>query len=294
MTGLEHRKVKVGVVGCGVVATAYYLPYLMTHAALVAVCDLNERRTAACARLFGAREQYQEYDAMIAQADIEAVFVLSGPGTHARFAVRAIEAGKHVLLQKPMATTMPEVQAIVAAVHRARTKVLIEPSAKSPLEPGYAELRALIMQGAIGTPYAFFSLPPLPDRDHPSLGGNPYGTDAFYSRDSGGILFDYPYAPSEVVSLLGPCKSVMGTAAIAVPERFVVPESDYDAFLEAVTQPQEANYWDVVGRTPRTQPVRMEAADTVYSLYEMSAGATGVVWAGRAFHPLPPGMRLGA
>ena len=55
------RKIKVGVVGCGVVATAYYLPYLMRHADLVAVCDANEKRTAACVRLFGAKEQYLDY-----------------------------------------------------------------------------------------------------------------------------------------------------------------------------------------------------------------------------------------
>ncbi len=57
----SRRKVKVGVVGCGVVATAYYLPYLLRHADLVAVCDLDPERTAACARLFGAREQYHDY-----------------------------------------------------------------------------------------------------------------------------------------------------------------------------------------------------------------------------------------
>ena len=49
-TSSSTRKVKVGVVGCGVVATAYYLPYLMRHADLVAVCDIYPARTAAVAR----------------------------------------------------------------------------------------------------------------------------------------------------------------------------------------------------------------------------------------------------
>jgi predicted dehydrogenase len=62
------REIKVGVVGCGVVATAYYLPYLMRHAELVAVCDLDPARTAACMRLFGAKEQHQDYDEMIRRA----------------------------------------------------------------------------------------------------------------------------------------------------------------------------------------------------------------------------------
>ena len=78
-----EKKVKIGVVGCGVVSTAYYLPYLMRHpnADLVAVCDLYETRTAACMRLFGAKEQYLDYYEMIQKADIEAVWILTAPGT---------------------------------------------------------------------------------------------------------------------------------------------------------------------------------------------------------------------
>src|SRR5664279_3062590 len=104
----QKRKVKVGVVGCGVVATAYYLPYLMqmNDVELVAVCDRFETRTQASARLFGARQQYLDYADMIARADIEAVFILTAPGTHVPFAIMAAEAGKHILLQKPMATSM--------------------------------------------------------------------------------------------------------------------------------------------------------------------------------------------
>ena len=53
-------QVKVGVVGCGVVATAYYLPYLMrqSDAEITAVCDTNGARAAACQRLFGAKAQF--------------------------------------------------------------------------------------------------------------------------------------------------------------------------------------------------------------------------------------------
>jgi predicted dehydrogenase len=92
------KPVKVGVAGCGVVATAYYLPYLarMDSVDLVAVCDLYQTRTEACVRLFGAQEQYLDYDEMIEQADIDAVFILTAPGTHVPFACKAIEKHKHV------------------------------------------------------------------------------------------------------------------------------------------------------------------------------------------------------
>ena len=67
-----QAQVKIGVVGCGVVATAYYLPYLLDdpRAEITAVCDIYPTRTEACARLFGAREQYSDYDEMIENIDI--------------------------------------------------------------------------------------------------------------------------------------------------------------------------------------------------------------------------------
>ena len=294
MTETGQRKIKVGVVGCGVVATAYYLPYLMRHADLVAVCDTSQRRTEACARLFGAREQYQDYRAMLAHADIEAVFILTGPGTHAAFTLAAVAASKHVLIQKPMCLTLDDANAIVAAVRAAGVKALVEPSSNSPLDPIYRDLRALVDQGVLGDPYWFSLIPTGPDRYGPSLGGNPYGLQAFYSPDSGGMLFDYPYAPTQIVTILGACKSVMGMAKVSVPERTIVPERAYDDFLERATDPDDENYWDVVVDLPRTEHVTMGAPDNVFSLYEMTSGATGCFHAARLFHPVLPGMAGGS
>ncbi|MHB9034995.1 MAG: Gfo/Idh/MocA family protein [Anaerolineae bacterium] len=290
MTRYETR---VGVVGCGVVASAYYLPWLMEHANLAAVCDANPRRAAACQRLFAAREQYTDYAALLEHADIEAVFILTGPGTHSRFAIMAAEAGKHLLLQKPMATTFNDAQAVARAVRRAGVAALIEPSQNSPLEPGYRELRELVRRGALGDPYWFNLLASPPTRYHPSLAGNPYGAGAFYNKDSGGMLFDFPYGPSQIVSLLGACKSVSAVSRISTPQRYIVPESDYDDFLEQATDPQNANYWDAVVSTPRTQLITVAADDSVGCLYEMRSGAQGAFYAGRAFHPTLPGTSFG-
>jgi predicted dehydrogenase len=291
----EPRKVKVGLVGCGVVATAYYLPYLMRMETvdIVAVCDLYEERAAACVRLFGAKEQYQDYDEMIKRADIEAVFILTGPGTHVPFALAAVEAGKHVLLQKPMATDMAGARAIHRAVREAGVVALIEPSLNSPLDPDYRHLRELVKKGVLGHPYWFSYATTGPTQYHPSLNSNPYGVGAFYSKDSGGFLFDFPYAPNKIVAVLGPCKSVMGMAKISVPNHHIVPDSQYNEFLAQATDPDKVNYWDVVLDLPRTQPVRMEAPDNVYSLYEMADGTIGACHVGRIFHPVLPGSGSG-
>lgn len=290
MTLSPQRKVKVGVVGCGVVATAYYLPCLMrmNNVDLVAVCDRFSTRTQACARLFGAKEQYQNYAEMIAHADIEAVFILTAPGTHVPFTLKAIEAGKHVLIQKPMATNMQDARIIAEAVRKARVKALIEPSSSTPLDPDVVELRRLIRQGVLGDVLWFSLAYTGPTSYDASLGSNPYGQDAFYTKESGGFLFDFPYAPTQIVGVLGPCKSIMAQARISVTDHTIVPEGKYDEFLAQVSDPDHANYWDVVLGLPRTQHVRMEYYDNVYSLYEMVDGSIGTCHAGRIFHPVLP------
>jgi predicted dehydrogenase len=292
---MPNPKIKVGVVGCGVVATAYYLPCLMKMETvdLVAVCDRRPTRTQACVRLFGARQQYLDYDEMLATADLDAIFILTAPGTHADFALKAIAAGKHVLLQKPMATNMEDARRIADAVRQSRVKAVIEPSSGTPLDPDIALLRSLIKKGALGDILWFSVAHTGPTSYGPSLGNNPYGLDAFYTKDSGGFLFDFPYGPIEIVSLLGPCKSVMASARISSAENFIVPESKYDEFLAQVTDPNQANYWDVVVDLPRTQRVQMEAYDNVYSLYEMVEGGIGTCHVGRIHHPVLPGSGWG-
>jgi predicted dehydrogenase len=291
----EKRRVKVGIVGCGVVATAYYLPYLMNmeNVTLVAVCDLEPKRTQACAKLFGAKEQYQDYFEMLEKADIEAVFILTAPGTHKKFAIAAAEAGKHILLQKPMAITLADATEIVAAVRKANVKALIEPSDHTALHPHYRTLRGLIKEGVLGLPYWFMYAGTAGEHYSAMLGGNPYGNAAFFSKDSGGMLFDFPYAPTQIASLLGSCKSVMGMANVAVPQRMIVPDGGYTEFLHEAKDPQNVNYWDEVMDAPRTERIEMASEDNVFSLYDMVEGWTGVFHVGRPFHPMPKGINEG-
>ena len=282
------RQVKIGAVGCGVVASAYYLPFLMDHpeADLVAVCDLSQDRVDACKRLFGAREGYTDFYEMLEKADVDAVWILTGPGTHKPFSVAAAEAGKHILLQKPMATNKPDADAIQAAVKRAGVKCLVEPSQQSPLHPPYARLRSLVRDGALGDPYYFTFIWTGPDHDTGGLGHNPYGAAAFLTKESGGILYDYAYGPNQIVSIFGPCKSVMAMSALQMPERSIVPESDYTEFLKRAKDPWNANYWDAVVKAPKTDSAHMDAPDTYNILYEMHSGWIGMFHVGRPFHPI--------
>lgn len=292
----EQSKVKVGIVGCGVVATAYYLPCLMEMETveITAVCDLYKARTEACVRLFGAKEEYLDYYEMLEKADIDAVMILTAPGTHVPFTLAAVEKGKHILLQKPMATTMEEAHQIADAVREAGVKAIIEPSSSSALDPDMKQIRSLVKQGVLGD-VMWFSLGWTgPTKYGPELSMNPYGQAAFYNEDSGGFLFDLPYAPANVVGVLGSCASVMAHTATYVTEHKIVAEEKYDDYLKNVTNPHDANYWDVVLDMPRTVPVKMEAVDNAYSLYVMADGSQGACHIGRIYHPTLPGVGGGS
>ena len=83
-------------------------------------------------------------------------------------------------------------------------------------------------------------------------------------------------------------------AASPSPTTTSCPRNEYDEFVAQATDPDDANYWDVVLDLPRTHPVRMEGPDNVYSLYEMENGIIGVLHVGRIFHPVLPGTGSGS
>lgn len=287
----QPTPVRLGVVGCGVVATAYYLPFMLDYGGceITAVCDLEPRRTRACARLFGAKHEYTDYFEMIENCELDAVLILTAPGTHAKFALAAVDQGLHILLQKPMALGLEDATAIVDAVRAKGLKCVVEPSSSSPLDEQWRHLRELIDAGVLGDPYWFFKTQTAGTQYSPMLGGNPYGNAAFYAKDSGGVLFDYPYFPTEIVTLLGDCRTVNGNAKTSVPDRKIVPDGGYTEWLESQSDPRDCNYWDEVLEKEKTESITMESNDNCFSTYEMDAGWIGSVHVGRAFHPVCEG-----
>ncbi len=296
---MSGRKVRVGVVGCGVVATSFYLPYLKEHADLVAVCDLYEDRASAAKKLFGAKKQYKDFNRVLDDPDVESVFVLTGPGTHAGFTARAARAGKHVLVQKPMSTNMKDANDAVAAVRKADVKALVEPSASSLLNPMYPPVKDLIDEGVLGRLLWFVmgvGVGGTRDSSHVTGGAPPYGVKSFFSRDAGGPLFDMTYGPAMIASLLGPVKSVTGLAKTSIPDRFISKDADFTEYLSGFADIEGLNYWAVARKVEKlTDTIRMEAEDNTFSLYEMANGALGCLVANWCtFHPSLLGIkRLG-
>jgi len=99
--------VKVGVVGCGKIATAVHMPSIkqIQGYKLVAASDLNKTRLEEARERFGINETYDDYHVMLTKADIDAVFVCTPPEYHSQVVTDALEEGKDVLCEKPLAST---------------------------------------------------------------------------------------------------------------------------------------------------------------------------------------------
>ena len=141
--------IRVGIAGCGKIAQVRHLPEYQEHpgARIVGLFDLNRDRACALAEQYGARV-YAAYEDMLADPQIDAVSICTANVAHADMAVAALEAGKHVLCEKPMATTLTDCERMVRAA-KANGKVLMI-GQNQRLAAAHVKARELIEQGAIG------------------------------------------------------------------------------------------------------------------------------------------------
>lgn len=144
----------VGIIGCGKIAQVRHLPEYATNpgARIAALFDLNLKRAQELAARYGGRA-YPSYQAMLADPAINAVSVCTANDSHAQIACEALEAGKHVLCEKPMATTLPDCERMVALARKTGKKLMIGQNQR--LAGAHVKARELIAAGAIGRPLTF-------------------------------------------------------------------------------------------------------------------------------------------
>ncbi|MBX3744421.1 MAG: Gfo/Idh/MocA family oxidoreductase [Verrucomicrobiae bacterium] len=142
-------KINVGVVGCG-----YWGPNLIRNfaslpdARLRAICDLNTERLRHVQNLYRDVEAYTDFPRFLSQGKLDAVVVATSVGLHHRMAKAAIEAGKHVLVEKPLATSSAECAELVAL---ARQKGVILMAGHTFLySPVVRRIKQIVDAGDIG------------------------------------------------------------------------------------------------------------------------------------------------
>lgn len=121
MTPLD--RVHVGIIGCGRIATLQVLGYLdHPRAEVTAVCDRDEHLMRQRQVEWGAKKAYTDYAQLLADPDVNAVEILLPHHLHRDVAIAALQAGKHVSLQKPLTLRMTSSTPCSQAVSRRKTR----------------------------------------------------------------------------------------------------------------------------------------------------------------------------
>jgi predicted dehydrogenase len=179
---------------------------------LTAVADLDLDRAREVATEHGV--QGMGVDALLAHPEVDAVLNLTIPAAHAEIALRALDAGKHVYGEKPLALATDEARPVLERA--AATGLRVGSAPDTVLGTGVQTARALLDEGRIGAPVAAAVSWTAPGHElwHPA--------PAFYYQLGGGPLFDMgPYYLTSLVTFFGPVVRVSGAVGRSARERTI-------------------------------------------------------------------------
>lgn len=211
------KKAKVGIVGCGNICDIYFQSGRTFEILDIIGCaDLIADRAKAKAEQYGCKA-YSSTEELLADPDIEIVMNLTIPKAHAEVAFKAIEAGKSVHNEKPLAITREDGRKMLEMAKAKGVRVGCAPD--TFMGAGIQTCVKLINDGWIGEPIgatAFMTC-------HGHEGWHP--DPEFYYKVGGGPMFDMgPYYLTALIALIGPVKRVTGSARITFPERVIGSE----------------------------------------------------------------------
>jgi len=212
------KKVKFGIVGCGVAATDFILPNLVQPqmkkkgVELIGVCDTNESRAKEAMRVFGAKEMYTDFREMLEKSDINAVAILTPVASHFPIAIESARAGKHIYVQKTMTTTLEEANNLLSTIRKESVKLVASPGQMH--NSSLRMVKKMLDGGLIGRPlwgYIFASKEGhIRERTDPT----------WYYRPGGGPVYTYlVYSATTFCWMLGSVKKVTSFSGIAIPTR---------------------------------------------------------------------------
>lgn len=208
---------KVGLIGCGVISDIYLQTFAKFDFIEVIACaslDLQESRAKAAQ--YGIAKACKPDD-VINDPNIDAVLNLTNPIAHAPINIAALEAGKHVYVEKPFATTLDD--GLATLVTARKNGLLVGCAPDTFLGGRWQTIRKLIDDGKIGKPIGAtaFMCNHGVERHHP----NPVN---WYKTGGGPLLDMAPYYLTALVSLMGPIKSVCGMSSRPFKQRLIESE----------------------------------------------------------------------
>ena len=146
---MEKKILNVGVISCSNMAQGHMRGVVNNpNAKLVAVCDIDTEKLNTVAERFNVPKKFTDYKELLAQPDIDAVIIVTPDQLHREMAVAALEAGKHVLCEKPLAITREDCKAIADATKKTDKKFMVGQICR--YTPGFKAAKAIIDRGDIG------------------------------------------------------------------------------------------------------------------------------------------------
>ncbi len=205
----------LGVIGCGSVFAGPYRGMIERlratgQAHVSAVYDSDERKRRSAAAHYDLDPDLPDTGAVIADDGVDVVLVLTSMNEHGPLASAALEAGKHVLVEKPMATSLEQAAELVELARTAPGLLVCAPHIL--LSPTFRAVHGAVRRGQVGRL--------LTARARYGWAG-PSWNEWFY-RPGGGSLFDLGvYNVTSLCALFGPARRVTAMVGVAIPERAV-------------------------------------------------------------------------
>jgi predicted dehydrogenase len=215
----------IGVVGAGSIGIRGALTHLsledvQDRICLAAVCDPVPGRAAAAASRFGVARAYERYEDLLQDPAVDAVTLCSPIALHYEQALQAIEAGKHVHVNKTMTTTAGEAVDLIERADVAGVKLVASPG--EMLRPLNRAIRRLVESGALGkiswamTGAAFGTY----HEEEPVRQVDAIDPSWYWRKPGGGPLYDMTvYGLHALTGILGPAKRVMAMSGIGLEQR---------------------------------------------------------------------------
>ena len=219
---------KVGLVGTGGISNAHLTAYLEhpDRVQLTAVCDLDESRAQEYAKKAGVEAVYTDLDKMLREADIDAVDNCTFHPQHAPLTVAAAEAGKHVIVEKPMARSVQECRDMIAAADKSGVTLMVAQHLRH--SPEARAVKSFIDEGQLGDILAV--------RTHIIGRGGGRGYERYADANLGGGILQVNsvhhidllrYYVGNVKRVTGVCKSV-GTRMLNGAEDLVIANFEFE------------------------------------------------------------------
>ncbi|HET9288673.1 MAG TPA: Gfo/Idh/MocA family oxidoreductase [Gaiella sp.] len=205
----------LGVIGCGSVFAGPYRGMIESlrvagRVHVAAVYDVDDAKRRGAAAHFDVHPDLLGPDQVVAASDVDVVLVLTSMNEHGPLAKAALEAGRHVLVEKPMATSLADAAELVELSRASEGLLVCAPHIL--LSPTFRAVHAAVRDGQVGDL--------LTARARYGWAG-PWWAEWFYEQ-GGGSLFDLGvYNITSLCALFGPAKRVTAMVGVAVPERDV-------------------------------------------------------------------------